>query len=111
MLTGGDIAAPPATIRMADSVDIAEDCRLSSGEGGMLAGVAEVRGCGLVRVSCMEETEKTRGEEDGLIPIPELVDWSVDRRLMWDGMEIGEEGLRMELDMEGRDETRVRDRR
>ena len=107
---GGDRAELPVTIRILESMERAEDCRLYSEEGTLLAGDGE--GCGLATASRMEGRVKTCGDEDRLIPIPELgVERSVDRRyLWWDGMEIGGEGLGMELDMEGRDETRVSER-
>lgn len=58
------------------------------------------RGRGLL---LMEGRVKMAGE-DGL-----PLDWSVDRRFLGDGMEMGEDGLSMELQMEGREETRLRE--
>lgn len=76
-LVGGDIAAPPVTIRILESVERAEDWRLYS----EWAGPGDNGGCGLPAESLMDGRVKTRGSDDGLIPIPELgVDRSVDRR-------------------------------
>lgn len=72
-------------------------------KGGKVGKLSRKEG-GRLLLPRKERGEKTR--EEGLIPSPELVDWSVDSRLR-DGMEIELVGLKVELAMDGREDTRL----